>query len=185
MRVVIESPLSAPDAKGFQDNYRYLLWCCRATWLVDKNHAIASHMINPWFMVDHDPFERQAGIGNLWVWERGVLHVFFTDLGWSRGMALAREHCAKETLAISTLFLREYHPESWAAFERGEWPPHMPGFVLDTNETARRAKDELVEHALDVAGAWAAKGDRAFLTSPLHAALLKIHNFNPDDIEEP
>jgi hypothetical protein len=184
VRVVIESPLSAPDAKGFQDNYRYLLWCCRATWLEDKNHAIASHLINPWFMDDMNPDERTAGIDNPWAWERGVMHVFFVDRGWSNGMKDARDRCANRMLPILTMLLKDYRPDCWEAFQRGEWPPHTPGFELDGDSDARRAKDELVDRALDVAGELAYR-DPAFNRTPLCAALLKIHNFDPDSPDKP
>lgn len=130
MKIVIETPLSAPDAAGFKENFRYLLWCCRATWLEEGYHAIASHMLNPWFMDDHVPAERDAGIANPWAWERGVMHVFFTDRGTSGGMQLAQERCRREILPVLTMLLREYRPDCWKAFERGDWPPHTKGFEL-------------------------------------------------------
>jgi hypothetical protein len=130
MRVVIESPLSAPTPEGYRDNYRYLLWCCRATWLEERNHAIASHMLNPWFMDDRDPDERKAGIENPWVWPAGVMHVFFIDLGISYGMELAAVRCERERLHVLTFKLRDYSPECWRAYCRGDWPPHTPGFAI-------------------------------------------------------
>lgn len=128
--VVIESPLSAPDATGFRDNYRYLLWCCRAIWLEDRGHALASHMLNPWYMDDAVPDERQAGIDNPWVWQRGTLHAFFTDRGWSSGMNKARERLAERAMPMVTVSLADYSPECFAAYERGEWPPHTLGFEI-------------------------------------------------------
>jgi len=124
-RIVIESPLSG----DFQHNYRYLLWCCRAVWEVDGLHAIASHMINPWFMDDEDQVERNAGIGNPWVWMPDVAHVFFIDLGMSRGMNLALLRCRNRT-AWSTNSLNHFYPDHWTAFQRGEWPPHTRGFEI-------------------------------------------------------
>lgn len=127
MRVVIESPL----AGDFRNNYRFALWCARAMWLQEGLHAIGSHMLNPWFMDDTDPEERQAGIDNAWVWETGATHTFFRDLGESRGMRLAQERCSHVGIAYETLLLSEYAPECWAAYERGEWPPHTPAFRLE------------------------------------------------------
>lgn len=126
MRAVIESPL----AGDFQRNFRFALWCARALWKTGRVQAIASHMINPWFMDDKRPAEREAGIDNEWVWGRDVRHYFFLDLGESRGMALARKRCAHDGIPASDLCLEEYDPACWAAFQRGEWPPHTPGFEV-------------------------------------------------------
>lgn len=131
-KIVIESPLAGDTAA---DNFRYLLWCCRAVWEVDDHHAIASHMLNPWFMDDSVPEERQAGIDNEWVWSEYIPHWFFIDLGLSRGMQLASERCSNppgaSPCAMSrVLTLHTYAPESWAAYKRGEWPPHTAGFEV-------------------------------------------------------
>lgn len=128
--VVVESPLSAAEAEGFRENFRFLLWCCRAIWVEDRGHAIGSHMLNPWYMDDTDPVEREAGINNPWVWQRGTLHAFFTDRGWSRGMESAHGRCADKHFAMLTVRLEHYSPDCWAAYQRGEWPPHTPGFEL-------------------------------------------------------
>lgn len=128
MKVVIESPLSAPTSDGFRENFRFLLWCCRAMWLEERIHALGSHMLNPWFMDDHVPDERAAGIDNPWVWEPGVAHAFFTDLGTSGGMTQALARCLREDLQLREVKLKTYSPQCWDAFERGEWPPHTPGF---------------------------------------------------------
>lgn len=125
-RIVIESPLSG----DFRKNYRFLLWCCRAAWLTDRVHAVGSHMLNPWFMDDTDAAEREAGIANPWVWQPDVPHWFFTDLGTSRGMGLAHMRCNKERIAVRYETLEDYAPECWAAFQRGEWPSHTPGFEV-------------------------------------------------------
>lgn len=124
-RVVIESPL----AGDFQRNYRFLLWCCRAVWLREGLHGIGSHLLCPWFMDDTEQSERQAGIDNAWVWG-GEPHLMFIDLGVSRGMGLAQTRCVERSIPCKPLFLSEYSPASWSAFERGEWPPHTPGFEV-------------------------------------------------------
>ena len=135
-RVVIESPLNAPDAAGVQRNLRFLLWCCRAVKLRSGHDAIGSHMLNPWFMDDSVPEERAAGIANAWAWAPKVPHWFFLDLGMSNGMKLAEERCLAANLLPSQAFpwkhvwLKEYDPDSWNAFERGEWPPHTKGFKV-------------------------------------------------------
>jgi hypothetical protein len=127
-RVVIESPLSG----DFRRNYRYLLWCCRAVWEREGAHVLASHMLNPWYMDDTVPVEREAGIANPWAWSTDAVHLSFVDLGVSSGMARARARCMGEGIVHSERSLREYHPAIWAAFERGEWPPHTPGFEVAT-----------------------------------------------------
>lgn len=126
MRVVIESPLSG----DFVRNFRYLLWCCRAVWLREKAHSIASHMLNPWFMDDTNATEREAGIENPWVWSKDIPHIFFTDLGLSSGMMTAHKVCTANGITPLLETLRDFHPESWEAFSRGDWPPHTPGFEL-------------------------------------------------------
>lgn len=125
-KVVIESPLSG----DFRNNFRFLLWCCRAVWLEEGKHAIASHMLNPWFMDDTDPEERKAGIANPWVWDPDVTHMFFTDLGMSRGMVEACNRCGELCILCISTTLRVYRPSCFEAFERGEWPPHTPGFEI-------------------------------------------------------
>lgn len=142
-RVVLESPLSG----DFVRNFRYLLWCCRAVWFEDSRHAIASHLICPWFMDDRIEAERQAGIENAWVWDPRVPHWFFVDFGMSHGMQLARERCEESVIPWKERKLETYSPESWAAFGRGEWPPHTPGFELGAvaklEELARTATSRL------------------------------------------
>jgi len=125
-RVVIESPL----AGDFRENYRYLLWCCRAVWLRWGMHAIGSHLLNPWFMDDTVAEERAAGIDNPWVWSADVPHMFFTDLGTSRGMSLAKARCERDGIAHEIWGLDEVDEECFAAYVRGEWPPHTHGFEV-------------------------------------------------------
>lgn len=122
---VIESPLSGDHVR----NFRFLLWCCRALWLVDGIHAVASHMLNPWFMDDTKPDERKAGMNNPWCWG-GEQHFVFTDLGESSGMCAAMDRCDEKTIPYLELSLADYAPDCWAAFQRSEWPPHTPGFEI-------------------------------------------------------
>jgi hypothetical protein len=126
-RVVIESPLTGDTVR----NFRFLLWCLRAVWLVDRVHGIASHQLNPWYMDDADPDERQAGIDNPWAWQLDTPHWFCVDLGVSGGMEAAMKRCTKLQIPQLDRLLATYHPPSWEAFKRGEWPPHTQGFALD------------------------------------------------------
>ena len=125
-RLVVESPLAGDTVR----NFRFLLWCLRALWVQDKTYGIASHLINPFFMDDSVPEEREAGINNVWVWSGEAVHVRFMDLGESTGMRLAKQHCDDLSIPCRDVTLAIYAPECWAAFERGEWPPHTKGFEL-------------------------------------------------------
>jgi hypothetical protein len=128
-RIVIESPLSAPTPEGFVRNFRYLLWCCRAVWLRDGLCAIASHLICPWYLDDTNEAERAAGIANSWAWA-GEPHWFFEDIGSSVGMGHAAARCLRDDIAYEMKLLGMYAPECWESFERGEFPPHTPGFEM-------------------------------------------------------
>lgn len=125
-RYVIESPL----AGDFVRNFRFLLWCCRAVWKEARAYAIGSHMICPWYMDDTTEHERQFGINNDWVWGRDVPHLFFTDLDFSGDMRKAEARCKREGIPQQELQLVDYSLECWKAFERGDWPPHTPGFEI-------------------------------------------------------
>lgn len=128
MRVVIESPLKAATPEGICENLRYLLWCCRAVYLAG-HEPIASHLICPWFMDDSDPKERGDGIEWSWMW-LGDAHLFFVDLGESSGMGKAGSRCRYERIPCHVRRLMDYNPGCWAAFQRGEWPPHTAGFEV-------------------------------------------------------
>ena len=127
-RVVVESPLTGDHVR----NFRFLLWCLRAVWVVDKTYGLASHLINPWFMDDGDADERTAGMNNEHVWQPDVPHWLFLDLGMSGGMTAAIKRCegSEPKIPLQCLHLSTYHLESWAAFERGEWPPRTAGFEI-------------------------------------------------------
>lgn len=127
MKVIIESPLGAKTKEGFKENFRYLLWCCRAEYLIG-NEAIASHLICPWFMNDHYEKERMDGINWSWVWGHDP-HVFYTDNGISTGMRLGKEKLKKDNIDFIERSLKD-RPDCWFAYENGEWPPHTEGFQL-------------------------------------------------------
>lgn len=128
-RIVIESPLSG----DFLRNLRFALWCCRATYLAGYAPA-ASHLLCPWFMDDRSPEERADGIDWPWFWQPDIPHWFCTDLGISDGMYRAAERCGLSVSQIRSIELSVYAPSAWAAFERGEWPPHTPGFEVHSGE---------------------------------------------------
>ena len=126
MRGIVESPLAGDTV----NNLRFALWCCRYLWGRHKVHAIASHMICPWFLDDSIPAEREAGIDWDWVWQPGVRHWFFGDLGWSSGMSAARDRCNDLGIGTNVVSLGISGSEYWVAFQRGEWPPHTQGFRI-------------------------------------------------------
>lgn len=126
-KIVIESPLSGDTPEDFQENFRYLLWCCRAAYL-EGYQAIASHLVCPWFMNDRNPEERLAGIAWPWMWQ-GDPHFFYDDRGMSSGMNLAWARCKRDHIAFTKRSLKT-HPELWDAYRRGEWPPGTEGFKL-------------------------------------------------------
>lgn len=130
MRVIVESPLKADTPEDFQRNFRFLLWCCRAEFEAG-NEPIASHLVCPWFMDDQVPAERDAGINSPWVWDdNGDPHVFYDDIGISSGMRLARHKCEMAGIVAHHRSLEDFRPDMWAAFQRGEWPIHTPGFEI-------------------------------------------------------
>lgn len=99
MRVIIESPL----AGDIERNRRYAEWICRSVWQRDGSHALASHLVCPHFLDEHEPDERAAGIDWAWFWQPDVPHWFFTDLGMSVGMQKAGARCKaiKDPLPLS------------------------------------------------------------------------------------
>jgi hypothetical protein len=56
--------------------------------------------------------------------------VFFIDRGKSRGMALAAARCDRDRIPLEILSLADVNALCWEEFQRGEWPPHTPGFAL-------------------------------------------------------
>jgi hypothetical protein len=121
-RIVVESPLSG----DFKENFRYLLWCCRAAYLAGYA-PIASHLICPWFMDDQDAKERADGIDWPWMW-RGEQHWFFDDNGISGGMEHAMQRCYDDAIDFDVTTMAAISPNCWAAYQRGGWPPATEGF---------------------------------------------------------
>jgi hypothetical protein len=123
--VVIESPLAGDTER----NLRYCLWVCRLAYTCGYA-PIASHLVCPFFMDDAVSRERADGIAWPWAWQPGVPHWFAIDLGESGGMGLARERCDELGIEHDWLRLETVAPDMWAAFQRGEYPPHTKGFEV-------------------------------------------------------
>lgn len=122
-RIVIESPLKG----NFARNRLYATWCCRHMHECGFS-PIASHLVAPWFMDDRVEEERAAGIFMSWFWLPEVPHYFFIDLGMSGGMQAGTERCLELGIAIHAL--NRLPPAYMLSFERGEAPPHTPGFEI-------------------------------------------------------
>lgn len=92
-RVIIESPY----AGDVERNLRYLRACMRDS-LLRGEAPFASHGLytQPGVLDDHDPEQRRLGIeaGFAW-WGGAAAVVFYTDLGWSRGMLGAQSLLAE------------------------------------------------------------------------------------------
>lgn len=143
MRVIIESPLKGKYPAEFQNNLRYLLWCCRAVYLHGER-PIASHLICPWFMDDGNDKERSDGIDWPWMWDKDVPHWFFDDFGFSKGMSASHKRCADSGIPYEVYYLAHVDPECKAAFDRGEWPPHTEGFQLNCEPPEKEVVSENV-----------------------------------------
>jgi len=95
-RVVLESPYAGPTPAAIAHNVEYAR-ACVADSLRRGEAPIASHLLHtqPGILLDGDPDERKLGIaaGLAWV-PFAAASVFYTDLGWSRGMVAARQAAA-------------------------------------------------------------------------------------------
>lgn len=98
-RVILESPYATDESRGLVRgrNLRYLRACIRDSAMNHDESPLASHRMFTDALDDNVPEEREVGIecGYVW-WLHGVKHVvFYTDLGWSRGMTRALERCTE------------------------------------------------------------------------------------------
>jgi len=143
MKIVLESPLRAPDRDGFLRNILYAAWCSRVLTL--NGHTVwASHLYAPHFLDDRVPDERGRGMSLTDAFtDDSWSHVFATDHGTSSGMRWAEgRYAARQLFDLSLAhgyFEARYgclskdligHKDAWVAIERGEWPPCTPGFAL-------------------------------------------------------
>ncbi len=92
--VIVESPYAGDIAR----NVAYARACLRDC-LQRGESPIASHLLytQPGVLRDEVPYERRLGIDAGLAWGKVAdAHVFYVDLGWSRGMLAAREWCEAE-----------------------------------------------------------------------------------------
>ena len=134
-KIVVESPLKGKTPEEQRRNFRYALWCCR--WVRLQGHTVyASHIGAPLFLDDSVKDERYSGIRLTYeLTDDSWHHWFFTDLGdliaTSRGAAAAfDEFVVARKREYKFIHLQLEDPEMWAAFERGEWPPHTAGLIM-------------------------------------------------------
>lgn len=119
--IAIESPLKG----NFSLHRAYLTWCCR--YMHECGYSpLASHLVAPWFLDDRIEDERTAGFSMPWFWRKEAPHYFFTDLGMSGGMVISAKRCLEMGIAV----VEDNHLPSgyWSSFQKGELPPHTPGF---------------------------------------------------------
>jgi hypothetical protein len=87
--VILESPYASSGITTKDQNILYARKCLRDC--IDRGEApFASHLLYTQVLNDDDPEERNLGIrmGYQW-WVATDYIVFYTDLGWSRGMITA------------------------------------------------------------------------------------------------
>lgn len=90
LRVILESPFSAPDAVGIERNVRYARACLRDS-LLRGEAPLASHLLytQPGVLNDSIPTQRDMGIEAGLAWGVGAdATVVYLDRGCSGGMAL-------------------------------------------------------------------------------------------------
>jgi len=95
-RVIIESPY----AGNLETNINYARSCMRHSLSLGEA-PIASHLLytQPGILRDEIPAERQWGINAGFAWSIvAEAHVFYVDLGVSRGMEAAMDHCRKNNI---------------------------------------------------------------------------------------
>lgn len=107
---IIESPLSDKNGRSMDENLLYLRQCLRDSWNRGEL-PFASHAFFPFFLNEHNPAERLAGIqagyqfwnmlpcdeyGNPLGTGRMPTIVFYTDHGMSDGMKMALERARLE-----------------------------------------------------------------------------------------
>lgn len=113
--VIVESPYKGDVAR----NLFYLERCLRHS-VYRGESPYASHKMLTTCLDDGDPEERKLGIAAGLAWKHvmtgagdPVLHVFYTDLGWSEGMLLAKADYEKSDVPFECRTL----PESDAFFQ--------------------------------------------------------------------
>lgn len=101
-RVIIESPLGAPDRDGVEFNKLYARRCVRDS-LKRGEAPYASHLFfdQPGILDDMKPDERENGIAAGFAWgEAADMVVFYIDRGISPGMIRGFERAVKSDAEI-------------------------------------------------------------------------------------
>lgn len=99
-KVIIESPYRGANQAERLRNVSYLKKCIRDC-IMRGESPYASHMMLPGALDEDKVQERILGIqaGYEW-WFVAEAIVFYTDYGWSTGMAIARERCEQLGMSI-------------------------------------------------------------------------------------
>lgn len=97
MRLVI---VESPYAGDIETNTRYAQEALRDCILRGES-PLASHLLYPQVLNEHDPDERALGIkcGIAWMQFANAV-VFYVDLGWSNGMRAAKAHALRLNMRI-------------------------------------------------------------------------------------
>jgi hypothetical protein len=104
-RVIIESPYRGADQAERLRNVSYLKRCIRDC-IMRGESPYASHGLLPGALDEDKAHERLLGIqaGYEW-WFVAEAIVFYTDYGWSPGMAVARGRCEELGIPIEIRML--------------------------------------------------------------------------------
>jgi len=111
--VTIESPYAGEVSR----NMYYLQMCIR--WCIGRGYApFASHQMYTSALDDSIEIERALGIAAGFAWaDRAECHIFFTDLGWSRGMNAAKLRCISNGRPYEEIILKDQY-DAPAEFHR-------------------------------------------------------------------
>jgi hypothetical protein len=102
IRVVIESPLSAPTREGIEKNKEYAKRCMRDS-ILRGEAPYASHLLfdQPGILDDTKPGERTVGMEAGFAWgQMADLIAVYTDLGMSSGMKAGIDHYRHKGIPI-------------------------------------------------------------------------------------
>lgn len=100
--VIVESPYAASETHSVEQHIEYARACVRDS-LSRGEAPIASHLLytQPGILDDLIPDERQWGIDAGLAWRRVAdFSVFYTDLGWSKGMLYGKAAAEKTQVRI-------------------------------------------------------------------------------------
>jgi hypothetical protein len=96
--VILESPFAGPTPAHIQTNLEYARKAGKECAFRHES-ILASHLLFPQFLDDHEPAERELGIGLGLAWRKHAHYsVFYIDLGWSGGMKFALNSAVNENL---------------------------------------------------------------------------------------